>query len=401
MIRGIRVTLVFFLLGTITISYLDVFNTNSVNKASSLYELIMLITAVAFITHLNLKKLVHRRDIQRGLLVLVVLLINSLICIVIFDSYAYWEDLRNIMIPSLALVIGYSSSMSSERFILLFKFYGVLLLIVSVDLIVNNIGGLQITDDYKIVSKNALGAMIASYIVGVLPLLFQTSIRKYERVVFSCLLFVFFLSLLTIRARASTMTVVFSMLIFVYVLYRNGRKEQPKLARKMKRLFLIALGGILLSVSTLEVVQQYIYDSLFQNVESDVTTGRMERNAVAISFIENNLFMGRLVNQENFAWIHNYALRVLAEYGLWGGLVYIYIYLYVIVEVLRSVMSRGLFNLQSIGGFVMLPPIMLSFVEPLFPYGPGTSVFFAYFVLGYSFKQHEEYTTTNSRLSIR
>jgi hypothetical protein len=251
----------------------------------------------------------------------------------------------------------------------------------------NNIGGFMITDDYKIVSKNALGAMMSSYIAIILPLYLVSDLKKINKLIYFSICVLFFLILLTIRARASTMTVFFTFGIFIFEVVFHGRKEHANVAKKVVIIGLIILCTLPIITMVFEPFGDYIRSSLFQNVEYDVTTGRIIRNEVAIEFLSENLFLGRLGSPATFEWVHNYMLRVLAEYGLAFGLIIVIFYLYLVFTIMNYFLKNNPLTYSSIGLWGLLPPIMLSFIEPLFPYGPGTSVLFAYLLLGFSIKK--------------
>ena len=376
------------LLAVTVISYLDVFNSydESIYVSSSLSNYILILTVICFLLNFSINCL-SNKYIKMASIFLFVIALNTAITMAFFNTSTYVGDLKNIAIPFVAVCIGYNMDINRKFLMFIYYMYGILLLAVSASLISNNIGGLVIVDTYQIASKNALGVMISSYVAIVLPILLVDNIKRPIKYFFIALCAMFFIVLLTIRARASTMTFFFTIAIFIVEVLRHGGETHSRAARKIVVIGVLLLIAIPILSTVFEPLGTYIHNSLFQNVEDDVTTGRMDRNVVAINFISDHLFLGRLTTPTSYEWIHNYVLRVLAEYGIFFSAILIILYFYLVIKVLVRILRKNPLSANCIGYWALLPPIMLSLIEPLFPYGPGTSVLLAYILLGYSLKQ--------------
>ena len=373
------------LLAVTVISYLDVFNSYD-SVSSSLSNYVLILTGICFLLNFNINCL-SNKYIKTTFIFLIIIVLNAAITTSFFNTSTYFNDLRNVAIPFIAVCIGYNMNFNRKFLMFTYFMYGILLLAVSASLISNNIGGLVIVDTYQIASKNALGVMISSYVAIVLPLLLVDNIKRPIKYFFIALCAMFFIVLLTIRARASTMTFFFTIAIFIFEVLRHGGETHSRAARKIVIIGVLLLLAIPILSTVFEPLGTYIHNSLFQNVEDDVTTGRMDRNVVAINFISDHPFFGRLTTPASYSWIHNYVLRVLAEYGIFFSAILIILYFYLVIKVLVRILRKNPLSANCIGYWALLPPIMLSLIEPLFPYGPGTSVLLAYILLGYSLKQ--------------
>lgn len=388
MFEKLQKVLLWILLIVVAISYLDIFNSyDDLYVASSLSKYILALTAVCFLISFNINCL-RNRYIKTSVLFIIIIAINAIAIHLIFDTNVYFMELKNVAIPLIALFIGYNIRFSPKYMTTIYITYGVTLLAVGISLIINNIGALVITDLYKVASKNALGVMMASYVAIALPLLLSQKHRPAIKLLYLVLCIAFFIVLLTIRARASTITVFFTVAIFIIEILVKGKNDYPGLSRKIITAGIIILLLMPILSATVYPVNEYIHNSLFLNVEDDVTTGRLTRNKAALDFLlGGNLFLGRLENAANFEWVHNYFLRVLAEYGLVFGLILVIFYFYLLIKTLKFFLHKDVLQLNSIGLWALLPPLMLSFIEPLFPYGPGTSVLLTYILLGWSIKE--------------
>ena len=375
------------LLCLIAISYHVVFSPVDAVK-TILSPQILFLTVLTFIVTFN-KDFFSFKYLKLIFFVLILVGINGVICDCYFYDKRYYSDLRDIIIPFAALCIGYNIKISDKFFLwLLFLYGGILIFYSSISQISTNIGGLVITDDYKIPSKNAIGAMLSSFIAASLPVLLAENYKRIIRFFLGFLLLSAFVVLVTIRARASTMTGFFAILIYVILVLKNMKNGYNKAGRAIITIGIAAL--VIASVSSVlfQTVGDYIYNSLFQNVEGDVTTGRMERNTIALNYLTDHLLLGSLDTGTRLPWVHNYFLRVLTDYGLLFSFPLLLLYVFFLIKIILRFFSSNILSYHTTGYWAVLTLLMLSFVEPLFPFSPGTAVFFSFVLLGYSLKQH-------------
>ena len=315
-------------------------------------------------------------------------IVDAFLCNALFGTNALFSEIKDLTIPLVALCVGYNVNMSKKYMVWLLFAYGIIILFyASASQIANNIGGFVITDDYKIPSKNAIGAMLSSFIGALLPVVISKDIKQVYKAGSIILILASAVVLVTIRARASTMTFFFTVAIFVFALFRNSKYGYRKETRLVTVLIISSIILIPLLGVAIKPVGDYLYNSLFQNVEGDVTTGRMSRNFAAIDFFFQNPLSGTLGSKDTLLWVHNYLLRVLSSYGILFGLIFVIIYGFILIKLINRFLNRDCLSLEYIGYWSMIPMILLSFVEPLFPYAPGTAVLLTYILLGHSLKE--------------
>ena len=134
------------LLAVTVISYLDAFNSyGSVNYvSSSLSNYIFLLTGICFLLNFSINCL-SNKYIKTASIFLFVVAINTAITMAFFNTSTYFDDLKNIAIPFVAVCIGYNMNFSRKFLMFIYFMYGILLLAVSASLISNNIGGLDVS----------------------------------------------------------------------------------------------------------------------------------------------------------------------------------------------------------------------------------------------------------------
>ena len=139
----------------------------------------------------------------------------------------------------------------------------------------------------------------------------------------------------------------------------------------------------------------YAYESFTLNHEGDLTADRTRRNIEAWAIIQNSPFLGRMSLPANIDWVHNYFLRVTSDYGFLGALPLLLLYVIVILYVVRSLIIIELNRIYNLGYVAMLVPLITSLAEPTFPFGPGTAVFFSFFLFGLSISK-----SNSSRITL-
>lgn len=129
-------------------------------------------------------------------------------------------------------------------------------------------------------------------------------------------------------------------------------------------------------------LKDYIFDSFFQNKESDILSGRENTYSIAFQHLVSHPILGNLVTDIKIPWVHNYLLLKLSNFGYIGGLPFTILYLYIIIYTAKKLLKVISIS-SSIYGFVLLCiPLIVSLGEPTFPYGPGTANFLPYLIVG-------------------
>ncbi len=310
----------------------------------------------------------------------------------VFDAIGFrmnYFEVREIILPLLFIILGYGLTLKKTAIQYIFIIYAFVLLYSSFYQIMNNIGGLVIVDVYKTDQKNSLGASMAVVGVMVFMLLFLTR-NKYLSYVYKFIFVVNFIFILTIRARAATLALIF---VVIYMIW----KRRTLIDRiKIKYLIFYLFASVILLFLFYLVNKQifingfdYLYNSFFQNKQNNVLSDRGTRNLASINLLLEEPLWGNLLLNKDIPWVHNYFLLKLSNYGVLGSLSFIILYFYLIVKVVKkaTLSSSLFFNMSNLAVPALIVLLIVSLAEPTYPYGPGTSVFYPYLLLGYSLNE--------------
>lgn len=300
----------------------------------------------------------------------------------------YIHTIRQLIIPFLFFLTGYSAKLGTHHVRLLVYLYIFIVLYMGLSQVITNIGGFVIMDQYMVSAKNRIACIISVATIMSLYYALDEKLKMVRKTFLFIISLLLFLILLTIRGRTGIITTALIAFIMVlkYVKTRNLRID--------RFIFIVAISSIvmillfLLCRDLMSSVFDYIYNSLFAHHEGDLTNGRMSRNIEAISVFLDHPFWGRLGTDINIPWVHNYVLLVLSSYGLVCGGALIFLYAYILVDVI----IRFCHNKWSecFECFPLMALFVVSLAEPTLPYGPGTIVFFPYFLYGYNKKNYSK-----------
>ena len=310
----------------------------------------------------------------------------SLIIYSFFDNSKMFEELRPLLITVCAIIIGIQIKFSRKEIIFFLTQFVLLISFVGFMQVLMNVGGFEIKDIYLTDGKNALGASLATSVVIALLLLLRSN-SNILKVIYAFLFVFCLVILLTIRARAALLTSFFLTLIILW-----NRIDIKYIKMMFLFLPLIFLVFICSYFWFPDFIIDYIENSLFAgNAESDFTSGRMDRNLQALSFLKDNLLLGNLQGNSNVSWIHNYPLLNMYNYGLIFSLPILILYLYLLFVILKNMyVNRNKDILCNVGFYVLLVPFVISMAEPTFPFGPGTATVFNFIIFGVSLKMCRE-----------
>ena len=127
----------------------------------------------------------------------------------------------------------------------------------------------------------------------------------------------------------------------------------------------------------------YVVNSFVQNYEGgDITSGRMERNVAGLNFLADHFWLGELTADGELAWIHNYPLNKLCEFGLVFSMPILIIYVMLLALVIGQTFKQSACNPYNVGYFALLVPFMISMAEPTYPFSPGTATAFNFILFG-------------------
>lgn len=385
-LHRIRRILVFFVVLLSAFSYHPIVGEGS--SASSTIRTMLYILAIgAFILSFDRGGFLREKILRAWAVVLILLLLQSLILSGIGLGEDFWSDFTSLSIALIAVVIGYSSRLSTQEVVWFLLLYGIVLSISGIAQIYSNFGGFVIQQLYAKFSKNSFGAMIGVFVVA--ATIISIKLKKKEKIALAVLILINLLILITIRARAAMLSVfLFYIAYFIFALYKNRYRPVQIIASFTILLIAVALFAVFFTNAMLNAMN-YIYDSFFINVENggDITSGRSERNIIAFqSFLDNPLF-GLLGSDNEIPWVHNYPLLILSSYGLIGGVLLLFFYFYLLSWIGKIILKyKRKEEEKKVGYYCVAYLFIISMAEPTFPYVPGTAVIFAFILLGWSIR---------------
>ena len=336
---------------------------------------IILVFAGLFLMCFNVKSMLKPPMVRVSWFIWVWIVVYYLITYAAFGKKAMMGDVRSIAISLAAIMIGWQLDLDEKRFRVLLLAFAGLTLFVGLMQVFTNVGGFVIRDQYHSDNKNSLGVMLAT--TSIIFFFFWYNRREMGLVKVSmlalCLLS--FVVLLTIRARAATLT---SIILVLFILYERYKGRNFLLYLILGLLFVVIVFLVLPSG-----MKEYVYNSFFQNYEEgDITAGRAWRNAAALRFLSDHILVGNLNADASIAQIHNYPLNRTYHFGVLFVFPILLVYLYLLVNIIIRTIKSDNKDLDSIGYYLLLIPFIISMVEPTFPFGPGTATVINFLVFG-------------------
>lgn len=239
----------------------------------------------------------------------------------------------------------------------------------------NYIGG---TSLYKI-TKNAFSPLLA-YSILILIYKYIYEIRNI-RYLFAALLG--FIPLLSMQARSNIGVVLIVLLVMLIFRSKELKKNIIRAIILISVLFCIstiAIGHFTqYTVSFLKLNSQYIGNSNYLDV---LFSGRLSNIQYAFNLFCANPLFGtffddKYVALSAFGSVHSVWLRAL----LYGGILYFIVFLSLVIEIVSLI--KELYNKQPIVYFLLLGGLVISFLEPIAPFGPGTTYLMYWMIMGF------------------
>lgn len=350
---------------------------------------ILILSILCFVLTLR-RNVLHNRVI-RTFMVVYAIVAFELLCFAAFDLFIETRtvpETRTLLIPLVALVVGYNIDLTRRQLTLLFVLYLSATLVVGYLQVAVNVGGFVIEDQLLAAGKNTLGPMIACGVAIALILLRNTQSWVLRALLIASVVLSIAL-VATIRARTALLCCGLVLMAYWYIIYRRSHRE----LRLVLLVALLLVGMMIKYTATgsfiTEGVDGYLIDSFTQNHDSSnggLTAYRVQLNIEALEIISDSPFWGRLTHPVDQGWVHNYVLGKLSAYGIVGAFALMYLYFTILFNALRNAMRLDFTNLYTIGFFIVLIPFFISLAEPTFPYEPGTAVFFVFLLYGMGLK---------------
>ena len=339
----------------------------------------MLFGSLFFLTF-NMKHKVYQRIIFVYSFVIYIFLLESLL----FSSLGFnieFNDILEISIPFIAILTGYNINISTKRYLNFLIIYCIAATMLSVYTAYYYIGGFTILDQSLIDSKNALGAILSNSGAIIMCMIFLKDISKSRKIPFVIFFIIICACLLVLRARAAFVALLFCFLVFLWLFFRYKKNKYLILGVIIIILGLIYLFG---SINMPAFLKDFFFGTSDLKDLNMVSTGRIDRNLAAIKFISDYPMLGQITNYEYLEWVHNYVLLKVSQYGLLGSFPLLCLYFYLIWTIIKKITRIREFSIDDFGYMTMIIPIIISIMEPSFPFGPGSVQVIVYFMFGYS-----------------
>lgn len=356
----------------------DISRSAGIEKGSILSRYIIVVFAFLFALCFKWKEITQSKTIRVYFCFVLWILVFSILTIGFFSDKKLFGEVRAVVICLVALSIGWQLFFSDKQIRIVLLVYAISTLYVGLIQIMTNVGGFVIIDQLLTDNKNALGVMLASSVVIFVCFATENHSKKIWSVLYWVGSFVLFVILLTIRARAATLTAAFSVLL---ILYRKINKSYFILI-VIALLVLFGLGVILFPN-----LYGFVLNSFVSGYEGvNITSGRSIRNQMALDYLSLHPLLGNLQHGVKIGWVHNYPLLQLFNNGFVFALPILSLYLYLFVIIIKGVFWNKVNNIRVVGFFAALVPFVVSLAEPTFPFGPGTATVFNFILLGVAIK---------------
>ena len=364
-------------------------------KGTILSRYIILVFGGLFLMCLNVKSMLKPKMVRVCWVIFVFIVVFYVMTVAFFGVKKMMQDVRSIAICLIAIMIGWQMNLGKKAFHGMLLVFAGMTLFVGLMQVFTNIGGFVILDQYMTDNKNSLGLMLATADVVFFVLGLNRQQKGFVKILYFGLALLTLVVLLTVRARASTLTLGLTLL---YILYERF---------KGKNFFVYLMVGIFLMVALYlflpQSVKEYVINSFTQNYEeSDITSGRAARNAAALDFLSDHIFLGNLTEHTGVGQIHNYPLNRTFEFGIVFVMPILLMYLYLLFQTIFKTIKTNSRNNYNVGYYLLLIPFIISMAEPTFPFGPGTATVFNFLVFGASLRNsdNELMEITNETLAL-
>ncbi len=336
---------------------------------------IMAMTAAAFVLTFSLTRFMSMRFVRLLLLTIACMLLVFLIIPV------RTSDIVQLVIAMITLSIGSGLDWNEREWANISYGYTVLMIAVTLCNSIFYAGGLYVPEHYMFdEGKNQVGAMVA---IGATACFYFGTKLKEERVPYFVVTFLALLSIVLIRARADCFALIAMILLITAKEADFNVKWNVKTILTVLSLLLI--GYIIYNGFISDELNTFMHGGKSGSGINDLTTRRWARNQKGMDIIMHHHSMEELKNPMKIPFIHNYPLLRLARYSFFAIpllLFYIYFGISTLVEVFRSRKSQ----IRQAGWIVCCVPLLISFAEPNFPYGPGLVQMLAFLLLGFSLR---------------
>lgn len=300
----------------------------------------------------------------------------------LFSDIFIFNATLNIFLTITCFLLGYCSREHSKDFILkCLKIYTVSALFLGLYSVYTNLGGFIITEQYVFKLKNSSGVLLGTAIVLSIFII-DSAKNKLQTLIWNFITLLLCACLLTFRCRTAIVAIAIFCIVYAY--------KKRILHNILKKPLTVLLCIILIStLFYFDIIPyNFIYDSLFANTDTSsldsISSGRLSHYDLALQVFFNDPIFGSTSQNVHLPSIDNFVINILGRYGLNGALLMFPPYILAWIVCLHGIVRQPVQN--SYPFFSLLIICLVSFTESPFPFGPGTPVVCAWFLLGWWYK---------------
>lgn len=342
----------------------------------ALYAIMLLLIAI----NVSLVKITNNRMLSSLSILVATILILFLSFYAIGLNFT-GSDISQTIVPFCCVIIGYCGNFSKGSINQVTIFY-VLLSVIIASLSASTYSSIRSVGDYSFLleGKNQIGAIVAIASSLALYILPQQN-SKYVKIALASSIVIGVITSYIIGCRSAFLAFLLSAIILQVKRNYNNILKYVVLSGILLFFIYILWGDQITSL-----LNDFFVGDKDVNDMDDVSSGRMDRNRLAIDYILNNFFIGELLYPSNIPLIHNYLLLKWVRYGI-CALPFLIYYLTFISHAFIQLKNSRFLSIEYIGFFIIIIPYIVSMLEPGAPFGPGSIYFFTYILYGFSLRQ--------------
>lgn len=303
----------------------------------------------------------------------------------IFSGVFIFNVSSNIFLTITCFLLGYCCKEHNENFIRkCMKIYVLSALFLGLYSVYVNLGGFIISSQYAFAVKNSSGVLLGTAIILCVFIINQTY-RKLNLILWTIVIFLLCVCLLTFRCRTAIVSVFFAMVYFFY-----KKNIFMLIFQNVYVLFFLCFVLFLINIFDISPID-FIYNSLFTNKDinsvDSITSGRLSTYEIGFQTFLESPFLGNALLNRQLPPVDNFVIRHLAFYGIVGAILVFPPYLYSWLICLKGMLTTSSDNLYPFLCLFLL--CMTSFTEGPYPFGPGTPVVCGWFLIGWFFKKNK------------
>ena len=339
---------------------------------------IMAMTAAALVLTFSLTRSLSVRFVR-----LLILTIVSMALVYLFIPVRI-SDIAQLVVALITVILGINLEWKERDWADICYYYTVLMVAVTICNSLVYAGGLYVPEYYMFdEGKNQVGAMVA---IGAAGCFYFGMKWREQRVSFWVISFLALLCLVLIRARSDCFALIACMLLI------TAKEADFRMKWNVKAVLtiigIILIGVIIYTGFIGDELHTFMYGGKNADNINDITSRRWNRNQQGMEILRHHHTVEELHNPMKIPFIHNYPLLRLVRYSVFSLpllLFYIYFGISALIEVFKTRKSQ----VKQVGWIVCCIPLLISFAEPNFPYGPGLVQMMAFLLLGFSLRPHD------------